>query len=84
MAKGQQGEAGSVMRPESVSTVVGTNKFGASAMKGISVKVVWAALVVLCVAGAVSGCERKTYTYAGIDNPPAVATVNPHATQSAY
>jgi|GEM_PF-6184615 len=36
------------------------------------------ALLVVVVACVLSGCERKTRTYAGITTPTPPATVNPH------
>jgi hypothetical protein len=36
------------------------------------------ALVLVMVACVLSGCERKTRTYAGITTPKPSETVNPH------
>jgi hypothetical protein len=35
-------------------------------------------VIAICIAGLLTGCERKTRNYAGISNPPATETINPH------
>jgi hypothetical protein len=37
-----------------------------------------AVVVAVCVAGLLSGCERKTRTYAGISDAAPKATIAPH------